>query len=151
MDRAEFTVLPVGVALGLLFDANPALAKAQAPELVKAPRYDGRIFKKGGFQWMSEMLAADLRWWRERKTESANGDGKYAESDRKSCAALDKWIAWREQSPNETWSGTRGDDNVTAAPPSKFPAIHENTGRRPPPPPADDMPPPDDDDSPIPF
>jgi len=135
MERSEFTALPVGVALGLLFDATPGLASVPAPELVRAPRYDRRVYRKGGFTWASEMLLADLHYWHKRKWESANGGGQYAEKDQKEALELGKFIAWREQSPNEPWSGTRGSDEVTAAPPSKFPKLNESTGRRNAPPP----------------
>ena len=150
MDRAEFSKLPVGVALGLLYDATPGLASVQAPELVRPPKYDGRIFRKGGFVWMSEMLADDLRWWHGKKLESANGDGKYADSDRKTVGILDKWIAWREQNPSECWSGTRGDDTVTASQPSKAPVLRQSEGRRPPPP-EDDFPTTEHDYGEMPF
>lgn len=150
MDRATFAALPVGVALGLLFDANPGLAAMQAPELVKPPRYDRRVYRKGGFVWASEMLCADLIWWREKKRESAASGSQYAEKDAKEAEALSKFVAWREQSPSEPWSGTRGNEDVTAAPPSKFPRLNENTGRRNAPPP-DEIPADGTDGDGIPF
>ena len=140
MDRATFTALPVGVALGLLYDATPGLAAMPVPELVKPPRYDRRVYRKGGFCWASEMLAADLRYWQGRKAESAASGSQYAEKDAKEVEALGKFIAWREQNPSEPWSGTRGNDELTAAPPSKFPKLHESTGPRRAAPPSDEFP-----------
>lgn len=151
MERSEFTALPVGVALGLLFDANPGLARVPAPELTRPPRYDGKLFRKGGFVWMSETELASLKWWREKKQESANSGSQYAARDAKDVATLDKWIAWREQSPTECWSGTRGDESVMAAAPSRSPVLRENTRRGPAPPPDYEPEPMPADDGEIPF
>jgi hypothetical protein len=137
MDKSTFMGLPVGVALGLLYDATPELARMQAPELARSPRYDGKVFRKGGFVWMSEMEAEGLRWWQGRKAESAAGNGQYADKDRKMVETLGKWIAWREQNPTAYWVGIRGDETVTAAPPSRSPALNSSEPRPAPPPPDD--------------
>lgn len=133
MDRATFSSLPVGIALGLLYDLNPGLAKVEPPELARSPRYDGKVFRKGGFVWMSEMEAEGLRWWQARKSESAAGDGPYAAKDAKQVETLGKWIAWREQNPTACWVGIRGDETVNAAPPSRSPQLNSNERTAPPP------------------
>lgn len=140
MDRSQFASLPVGIALGLLYDLNPGLAKVAPPELARSPKYDGKIFRKGGFVWMSEMEAEGLRWWQARKLESAGGGGQYAEKDAKQAETLGKWIAWREQNPAACWVGIRGDETVTAAPPSRSPHLNSSAQRNAPPP-EDDAPP----------
>lgn len=132
MNRDQFTDLPLKTALGILFDiAHAKIEQIPAPTLPRSPKYDDRLPRKGGFIWTSEMLLADLIWWREKKRESADGGGQYAEKDAKLVGKLDKWIEWRSLYPSETWSGTRGDDRATAAPPSKEPKLQpwgERTG-----------------------
>lgn len=132
MKRDEFTSLPVSVALGLIYDmARAKLEPMPRPQVPLPPKFDGRISRKGGFHWMSELVLDDLKWWLEKKRESALGGGEYAERDGKIATALEKWSAWRELYPNDRWRGKRGDDFVTAEAPSKPPPFREwdNTGK----------------------
>jgi hypothetical protein len=130
MTKDEFCALPFAICLALLYDANPSLSHMAVPSFARPPRYDNRLYRKGGFVWMSEMLLNDLQWWRNKKQESVDSGGEYAEKDAKSIKALDAFIAWRTIAPTEAWSGTRGEDRVTAAPPSKSPVVNESGPKR---------------------
>jgi len=124
MTKEEFSTLPLKVALELVYDmAHAKLEPLPKPTLPRSPKYDDRLPRKGGFIWTSEMLLADLIWWREKKRESADGGGQYAEKDAKLVAKFDKWIEWRTLFPTEVWSGTRGDDRATGAAPSREPRL----------------------------
>lgn len=146
MTREEFCDLPLKTALGIIFDLErQRLESVPKPDIPRSPKYDDRLPRKGGFVWMSEMLVADLIWWRAKKQESVESGGQYADKDAKTVSRLDKWIAWRALFPTETWSGTRGDNRATAAPPSKEPKLNPwgdtgrpNGGRNAPPPSAED-------------
>jgi hypothetical protein len=134
MNKEDFTGLPLRTALGVLYDvfAQP-LERVAKPDVPRPPKYDDRFPKKKGlYVWVSEMTLSDLTWWRGKKAESAASGGQWAEKDSKWVGKLDKWIAWRELFPAEVWSGTRGDDRATAAPPSREPALHawDNAGSR---------------------
>lgn len=125
MTKDQFLQLPPIVALGLVYDmAASKLGPMPVPEYAKPPRYDGRLGKKGGFVWMSEMTLDDLTWWEAKKREGAAAGNQYSEKNGKSADTLAKWIAWRRIEPNAIWSGTRGDDRATAAPPSRDPAVN---------------------------
>lgn len=124
MNRDEFTSLPLRIALGIIYDIarTQRLVDMPRPDVPKPPLYDGRLSRgEQGFVWMSEMTLRDLRWWRDAKQKSAADPdrAKYAEQARKSVAMLDKWIAWRADFPTELWSGKRGDDRATGAPPGR--------------------------------
>lgn len=126
MTKEQFLALPPIVALGLVYDMAAAkLSPMPLPEYAKPPRYDGRLSKKGGFVWMSEMTLDDLTWWEAKKRESSAAGTQYSEKDGKSADTLAKWIAWRRIEPTAIWSGTRGDDRATAAPPSRDPVVHK--------------------------
>lgn len=126
MTKDEWLALPPLVALGVLYDiAEAKLSATEAPPVPRPPKYDGRLSKKGGYVWLSEMTPSDLAWWREKKRESAEGGGQYAEKDAKTLKAIDAFLAWRTAFPYETWSGIRGEDRVNARPPSRDPAVHE--------------------------
>jgi hypothetical protein len=127
MDRDTFTSLPLRLALGILYDAMPKrLGEMKAPEILRPPKYDGRLSRGGkGYCWMSEMLLEDLQWWHGKKAESGASDSQYAEKDQKTAATLAMWIAWRALFPTDIWSGTRGQDRATGKPPSKEPAMHQ--------------------------
>lgn len=127
MTRDEFTGLPLRLALGVIYDAMPKrLGEMRAPEILRPPKYDGRLSRGGkGYCWMSEMLLEDLQWWHGKKTESGATDSQYAEKDRKTADTISKWIAWRTLFPTDIWSGTRGEDRATGKPPSKEPILHQ--------------------------
>jgi hypothetical protein len=125
--RDEFASLPPRVALELIYDmARPKLINVPRPDIPKPPLYDGKQSKgKDGFVWMSEMLLRDLEWWRATRQKSVEDPNRaqYAEQNAKAVATLDKWIAWRTLYPSDVWSGKRGDDRVTASPPSRDPKL----------------------------
>lgn len=132
MTKDEFLELPPLVALGALYDLIPALRGAPKPDYPKPPRYDGRLTRKGGtYVWMSEMTLESLKWWLDKKSESAQSGSEFAERDSKTARNLAAWVAWRSICPTEVWSGTRGEDRATAKPPSRDPALHswDNSGR----------------------
>jgi len=144
VNREDFVALPLRLALGVIWDAlGPQLASVSAPPIPRAPKYDGRLFKKGGFCWLSELDLNSLEWWQNKKRESAAGGGQYADRDAKDVSLYEKWIEWRRLFPSEVWSGTRGEDRATAAPPSREPRLHQWNGNgrsrsKPQPPPEDD-------------
>ncbi len=127
MTRDEFINLPLKLALAVIWDmgGSKRLEQMRAPEIPRSPRYDGRLGRQGGFVWYSEMDLESLRWWHKAKSESAQKDDQYAERNGKAAAALAKWVEWRELFPAERWRGTRGDDKVTAAAPSREPQLNE--------------------------
>ncbi len=94
------------------------------PSVPRPPRYDGRLGRKGGFVWLSELSLESLEWWHAKKLESASSDSQYAEKDGKTAATLAKWIEWRRLFPNERWYGTRGEEKVTAEAPSREPQVN---------------------------
>lgn len=126
MTKDEFISLPLRTALGVVYDLlAQQIERAAKPDVARPPKYDDRFPKKKGFYvWVSEMTLEDMTWWRGRKAESAASGGQYAEKDAKWVAKFDKWIAWRQLFPSDVWSGTRGDDRATAAPPSRDPELH---------------------------
>ncbi len=127
MTKDEFTALPAALALGVLFDiAHAKLEQIPAPPVPRPPKYDGKLTrKKGEFCWLSEMTLEDLEWWCGKKRESAAAGGQYADSDAKAVARLEQWINWRRLFQFAIWSGKRGDDMATAAPPSRSPQMHK--------------------------
>lgn len=127
MTREEFTSLPLKIALGVLYDiaATSRLRDYPKPDVPRPPRFDGRHGKgKDGFVWMSEMAPGDLEWWANKKEASASDGGQYAAQNAKSARTLRAWLTWRDVFPHEPWSGKRGDDMVTARPPSRNPEVH---------------------------
>jgi hypothetical protein len=126
VDRAEFCALPPAIALGLIYDvASAKLREMPVPPIPRPPKYDDRFPKKKGFfVWCSELDLNSLEWWRGKKAESVASGSEWAEKDEKWVAKLDKWIEWRRLFPYEPWSGTRGEDRASAAPPSREPALH---------------------------
>lgn len=140
MNRQEFTGLPLSVALGIVWDAlrNTAhmgitpqeyIDSLPVPEKVRAPKYDHRIGRKGGFQWASETDLESLRYWHKRESESAAEGGQWAAKSEKRAASLARWIAYREQDPASPWSGVRDDAQATAHAPMSKPQIHEYAPR----------------------
>ena len=120
MTRAEFLSMA-----GALYDAHTAGGKAGTTGAAgratgtgdgRAPKYDQKIFRKGGMcQYASELDISSLIYWRERAAEP--GDPKYAEANAKNVKALDYWIAYRSACPDAVWSGERNKVQVTAQPP----------------------------------
>ena len=130
MNRAEFIALPAPLALRLVWDViEDQLEGLEAPKPPRSPKYDRKIYRKGGFQWASETDLESLNYWRGLAAKSADNGGEYAEKDAKQRDALDRWIEWRLCFPSETWRGTRGDDEVRADPPSGKPEVREHTRR----------------------
>lgn len=123
MTREEWTSLPLKIALGLIYDVSTHVRNMPMPEVPRPPRYDGRLSKKGGYVWMSEMTLESLIWWHTKKAESAEAGTEFSERDGKVANTLAKWIEWRSVSPAEVWSGTRGEDRATAAAPSREPEL----------------------------
>lgn len=126
MTKAEFCSLPPAMALGIVYDmAEPKLRDMSRPRPPLPPKYDGRLGRSGGFWWMSEMDLNSLEFWESKNREGADAGGRYAEANSKAAANLAKWIEWRRLFPNECWSGTRGDDRATGAPPSREPTLRK--------------------------
>ena len=135
MDRSEFCGLPLPIALGLLFDAvsftNTHLESAPAPEKPRCPKYDLRIYRKGGYQWASETTVESLEFWHKRAAEGAESGSQWAEKDAKTATALERWIAWRQWYPDAIWKGTRNDEENTKAAAPHFRAEVHSTELRP--------------------
>jgi hypothetical protein len=126
VNKEDFEGLPPRVALGLLFDLVPGLANVEKPRLPLPPKFDAKLSRKAGsYCFMSEMTLTDLLWWQGKKAESMNGGGPYAEKDRKTYETLTRWVTWRQVFPNDRWHGKRGEESVTADPPSRDPALYE--------------------------
>lgn len=129
MTRAEFLTLPAPLQIRLLFDAldeesSRALLAQEAPKVPLPPKYDLAIYRQGGNMWASETALEGLVYWRKKYQAGADGGGQYAEQDKKRVANIDKWIAWRELFPGESWGGKRGDEDVVAKPPSTKPTVY---------------------------
>jgi hypothetical protein len=132
--RDEFGKLPPAMQLSVLARVvfeREALASINVGKKPFAPKYDARMFRSGGFQWASETSIDGLRFWHAKAKESSARGGEYAEKDAKRAKELERWIAWREWFPTETWQGERNNHAVTGAPPADRPAIHqfEQSGR----------------------
>lgn len=142
MTRDDFMGLPLTLQIRLLFDAldeesSRTLLAQEKPKVPLPPKYDLAIYRQGGNMWASETALEGLVYWRKKYQAGADGGGQYATQDAKRVANIDKWIAWRELFPNESWGGKRGDDDVVAKPPSTKPTVYPRQGgngqRRPPP------------------
>jgi hypothetical protein len=128
----ELKALPHGLAVKVLLEVltksstfTQKLAEVEAPKPVRAPKFDARISRKGGYQWASETDLDGLRWWYARFTTSAADGGQYAEKDQKRADKLAYWVAYREAYPDAVWTGQRNDDVCTASAPSGKPRVHE--------------------------
>ncbi len=134
MNRDEFTQLPLAVALGIMWETNPAmrdeLHKLEAPKPALSPKYDRRLYRSGGYQWASETALDSLKWYYERAVKSAKDGGQYAENNAKEEKALKYWLDFRMQDPTSAVRTTRGDDLVKAEAPSRDPQIHAKDARR---------------------
>jgi hypothetical protein len=121
--RDEFLGLPTGIALGVLYDQMPQrMATVPKPPIPRPPKFDGKLSRKGGFCWMSEMDLDSLRYWHGKKSQG--GKPEFADKDAKTTKELAYWIAWRLADPTTVWRGERFRVAVVAAPPSRDPAIH---------------------------
>jgi hypothetical protein len=122
--RAEFLALPLGMQTAILFDQMPQrMAALQAPRVPLPPKFDGRVSRKGGYCWMSEMDLSGLQYWHGRKSEDTKPE--FADRNAKDLKALSYWIEWRTADPQSTWSGERNRQPVRAKPPSRDPEIHQ--------------------------
>ncbi len=123
--RAKLSALPSPAGGARERSSAPARntnsARASDP---RAPRFDVRIPRREGFQWASETELASLEWWATKKRERAEEGGRYADKDRKLVTELERFIEWRRVAPGARWSGTRGEQTVTALPPSREPEVH---------------------------
>lgn len=145
MTRDEFSALPAALQVQVLLDCLehvphfPArFAAAPTPRVEFPPKYDARIRRAGGICWASECDLEGVNYWLKRAEEGAASGSEFAEKDRKQAVALAKFRAWREQNPGVQWTGVRGDETVTAAPPSSRPTVYPVASRRnDPPPPAE--------------
>lgn len=125
MTKEEFCSLPPSMALGLVYDlARSKLEPLPAPRAPLPPKFDAKIGRKGGFCWASELTLESLEWWLEKKRESVESGGPYADRDVKTVEVLERFAAWRRACPTQAWSGTRGKDRVAAGSPSREPAVH---------------------------
>ena len=101
MTEVEFTALPVGLALALVYRSQSTrtpLKDMPAPRPVLPPKYDQRIRRKGGFQWASETDLDGLRFW-ERKADEGVNDPEWGTKNARESKALDFWIHWRAENP----------------------------------------------------
>lgn len=133
MTRDEFFALPQTLQIRLLFDAldedsSRALLAQEKPKVPLSPKYDLAIYRSGGNMWASETALEGLIYWRKKYQAGAEGGGQYATQDAKRVTNIDKWIAWRELFPTESWGGKRGDDDVVAKPPSTKPIVYPRQG-----------------------
>lgn len=148
MNREEFASLPLGLALGLIYDMLPGLASVQAPTPRERPKYDLKISAGSGqVVYASECDVSQLTWYRDRSQRSVDSGGQYAEKDAKLLGNLERWLAWRADDPVSQWVGVRGDDVVTAAAPAARPQRYPWDHRPAPEP----VPEPVSDDDDVPF
>lgn len=123
MNITEFESLPthaqMHIIAELLEDRIDGIPYVEPP---RAPKYDVRLYGKGGYSYASESLVKDLQFYADRAR--ANTNPQYAEKDQKLAASLDRWIAYREVDPMGRVTTMRGEEQVTAQPPSKFPTKH---------------------------
>jgi len=128
MTRDEFLSLPASVALGILYEGNAKIREivtaSEKPKLPRSPKYDMRVYRKGGWNYASEMELESLQFWHGKAVESAASGGQYADKDTKKAAGLAYWVEWRRIEPAAAWSGEREHKPCTASPPSRNPALH---------------------------
>lgn len=123
MTREEFLALPIGMQTAILFDQMPQrMASLPAPRVPLPPKFDGRVGRKGGFCWMSEMDLSGLQYWHGRKSQDTNPE--YADRNAKDLKALEYWIQYRIADPQSAWYGERNRQPTRAKPPSRDPEIH---------------------------
>ena len=125
MTKEEFASLPPAIALGILYDvAKSKLEPLEAPKTPMAPKYDGKLRRKGGtFCYMSEMELESLKFWHKTYSEKPDSD-EWADKNKKTATALKYWVEWRTCFPAVAWTGERDREKVTAAAPSRDPELH---------------------------
>lgn len=132
MTRDEFNKLPPAMQLKVLARVvfeREALADINVGKKPLPPQYDARIYRSGGFQWVSETSLEGLNFWCNKARDGVARGGEYADKDAKRVKELERWITWREWFPADLWSGMRNDETTTAAPPADRPAIHQYQAR----------------------
>lgn len=130
MTKDDFVKLPLGLALGVLWDAhvnNDNLATMPSVKVPFPPKFDAAIYRKDGVSWASEYDVEGLRFWHDKKLQSS--DPKYADKDAKAAKALSYWIAYRIADPTTPWTGERNHEIVTAKPPSAKPTVYPRDDR----------------------
>lgn len=129
MTKDELLSLPPAIAIGLIWDASASLqsklAGVEKPRGPLSPKYDRRIYRKGGYNYASEMTLESLTYWLGKKREGAASGSEWAPKDAKEASELERWVTWRTWYPNQVWSGTRGDGEMQAKAPSKSPTLHQ--------------------------
>lgn len=137
MNRAEFTGLPLSLALGLLWDAAHEydrdgtarkLDEAEAPKPARPPRFDSAIYRREGVTFASEYDLDGLRYWHKRSADGES-DPQYGEKNAKQAKALSYWIAYREQQPDAIWTGERNRQPTTAKAPQSKPEVYPRDAR----------------------
>lgn len=128
MTPEELSQQPWPVACKILMGMLPKsmtdkLALVEVPEPVRVPRYDRKVYRKGGHQWASETDLDGLKFWAGRAEESLADGGQYAQQNQKQFDELNRWIAFREVYPTDAITITRGEDSVTAKAPSYKPEV----------------------------
>jgi hypothetical protein len=128
--HVKLSAMPAPTGTATRPEAPPA-ARSEVPDAqVRPPRFDVRIPRRDGYQWASETLLESLEWWHSRKLERAAEGGHYADKDRKLAAELERFIEWRRVAAGARWSGVRGEQSITAQPPTRDPEIHAWEERR---------------------
>ncbi len=129
MSPDEFAGLPPAMALAIIA-GHPSLAKfldaQELPKIPRTPKYDCKIFRKGGYMWASETDLEGLKFWRQRSLDSAEKGGKYADKDTKQAERLKYFIEYRAVSDGAI-SLIRGDDMVDARAPSYKPRVIDSS------------------------
>lgn len=127
MTKEEFLALPPSIQARVLFDELATdLAAVTAPTVTRSPKYDFKVYGKGGYTWASEMTLDDLNWHLKRARESAASGGQWAEKDAKKARNLSLWATYRDTDPYGQVTTTRGEEVVAAATPKRFAQKHES-------------------------
>lgn len=132
MNREQFNALPPTMQLKALTEVVLDGRKLEDINYGKRPlppKYDARIWRRGGYQWASETDTEGLKFWLARARTGAASGGPHAEKDAKRARELERWLAWREWEPRVAWHGQRYDAAVRAAAPSNKPQVHESEKR----------------------
>jgi len=110
MNHDEFCSLPTALALDVMwraFGLEERLRDYPAPKVPQPPKYDYKIWRKGGYQWASETDLNGLNYWLRKAQESAaNTASQYAAKDAKKADSLQRWVAWRTSAPRFRRSST---------------------------------------------
>ena len=125
----EFAALPSAMALKLLA-GHPSIAKYLAtldlPKVPRCPKYDLKIYRKGGYMWASETDLERLKFWRQRSLDSAAKGGQYADKDTKQAERLKYFIEFRTVESGAI-SLIRGDDMTDARAPAYKPRVIDSS------------------------